>query len=102
MPDNKNFKSGIRRMTDAQLTAATRPHPFKKCVCGNSIPASAQQCGECSRLYELGMKTPPVPQFVQPNPSMDTTPAASYPSHRHDGFSTTRPTGKIDPARERF
>ena len=105
----KEFKSGISKPTDEQVFAATKGTPFKKCECGNSIISSANHCNECKRLYELGMKTPPVPQFVQPNPSKDTQAPQSYPSGDHSGYQETnvygkgpQPSGKFPPGKERM
>lgn len=98
----KDFKSGIVKPTDEQLFNATKGTAFKKCECGNSIISSAVHCGECARLYELGMKTPPVPQFVQSNSSKDTQIPTSYPSNRHDGYSDTQPNKKFPALKERI
>jgi hypothetical protein len=86
--------STIRRPTDAQLFQATKPVPFKKCVCGRSIISSAKYCAECSRLYELGMKTTPVGQFVQAH-DVDTQPKQSHTAFDRSGYNDKIPTTKF-------
>jgi len=98
----KEFKSNMKRPTDVEVQGmANARYPFKKCVCGNSITAGQQYCWECKRLYDLGMKTPPVGQFVQAH-DVDTQERQSYDAFRHDGYSDTQPTKKIDPKKERI
>lgn len=89
--------ANLKKPTDAELFAATKPVPFKRCVCGNSIISSATKCPECLRLYELGMKTPPVPRFAQAN---DTQKRQSYPAFTHKGYQDNIPTGKFPASRK--
>jgi hypothetical protein len=82
----------LHKPTDAEVRAAIKPTPFKRCPsCGNSIISSAKYCNECARLVELGMRDA-VPQFVQANPSVDTQPKQSYCGYDHSGYTdTSRP-----------
>lgn len=118
----KEFKSGIRKPTDAQIFEATKGTPFKKCPgCGNSIGPSQPWCLECKRLVEIGFG--PVPRAGgqgQPEPQtvgggadgqghdQDTQEVQSNPAFRHDGYQETNvygkggiPKGKIPPSKER-
>jgi predicted RNA-binding Zn-ribbon protein involved in translation (DUF1610 family) len=91
--------ANIRKPTETQLAAATKPVPFKHCPsCGNSIISSAKYCNECARLVELGMRTA-VKQF---EPSNDTQQAQSYDAFNRSGYSDRIPSSKIPPSRERF
>ncbi len=89
------FKSNIVPLTDAQLSAASKPFPFAKCVCGRAKISSERYCIECRRLAEVGFG--PFPRGPQPT-IPDTTPVQSFDAFKHAGYKDVNPT----PASRKF
>ena len=82
----KEFKSGMKMPTDAEVFAATKGRPFGTCKqCGLPTVTNQVVCPECERLTEIGFG--PVPRAFHTLPGQDTQPVQSYPSNRHDGYS---------------
>ena len=89
--------ANLHTLTDAQVFAAPKGHPFKRCEsCGNSIISSACYCGECLRLTELGM-APAVKRF---QPSSNTQQKHSYPAFDRSGYRDKIPATKFPAARK--
>ena len=91
----KEFKSNIKKPTDADLLAFTKSRPFGTCKqCGLRVVAPHVICPECTRVEEVGFG--PVPRTPHARPGDVETPVQSHDAFDHSGYSDTIPTTKID------
>jgi hypothetical protein len=98
----KDFKSNIKKPTDAQLAAAMNGHASKRCTsCGQTIVPSGTLCWECRRIKELGLRDRVMQPVGVQDPRQDTQPKQSYNAFNHAGYSDTIPSTTVPPTKGR-
>jgi hypothetical protein len=97
----KEFKSNIKKPTDAEVQAMGKGRPFQTCKqCGLAVVMDKVLCPECTRLEEVGFG--PTPRSPHARPGDVETPAQTYDAFNHKGYSDTIPSGKFDPKKQRM